>query len=273
MRGFCYSYSMKSQNDAWFRIVSTTDRTAEVLARRHGYRSLKNLAESLPRHANVLDIGAGASTLGKEVADLRSDIHWTNLDYSYHDKQILQNVSRDAPPNLKFVAGDAAKLDDYIKPASMDAVFSYWLFPHLASYDKEIALAAASQLYNATKTDGLMVVGPSKSPMFRHPHPWGKSWRVVKTKNLASDFYSHEVLRLTNLSSASHYVRDALNVAAFEVFTTSYYVKGSNIFTRKVYDPAGGKYVPAYNPRAVYLVGKFLGRAIVGFIRPHGLAN
>ena len=263
---------MKSRNEAWFRIVSTTDRTADVLAHRHGYKSLKHLAESLPRHANVLDVGAGASTLGKEVANLRPDIHWTNLDYSYHDKQILQNVSQGAPSNLTFIAGDAAKLDNYIKPASMDVVFSYWLFPHLASYDKEIALAAASQLHNTTKTGGLMTVGPSKSPMFRHPHPWGKSWRMVKTNDLAADFYSHEVLRLTNLSSASHYVRDALNVAAFEVFATSYYVKGSSMLTRQVYDPANGKYISVYSPRAVYLVGKFLVRGIAGLIRPHSLA-
>lgn len=264
---------MKSQDNSWFQIISTTDRTADVLAYRHGYKSLKNLAESLPRHANALDVGAGASTLGKEVAKLRPDIHWTNLDYSYYDKQILQDASQGTPPNLKFIAGDAAKLDEFIKPASMDVVLSYWLFPHLASYDRETALIAASQLYKVAKTGGLMLVGPSKSPFFRHPHPWGKSWRIVKTKDITADFYSHEILRLTNLSSVDHRIRDVLNVAAYEVFGTSYYVKGGNIFTRMVYNPASGKYIPAYSPQAIYLIGKFLIRAIVGFIRPHSLAQ
>lgn len=264
---------MKSQNDAWFQIISTTDRTAAVLARRHGYKTVKNLAKSLPRHANVLDVGAGASSLGREIANLRSDIHWTNLDFSYHDTQILKNASRDAPINLTFIAGDAARLDDFIKPGSMDVVFSYWLFPHLSSYDQRTALAAASQLYKATKTGGLLVVGPCKPPLLRHPHPWGKSWRVIKNKDWTADSYSHEVVRLTNLSDASHYIRDVLNIAAFEVFTTSYYVKGGNMFTRKVYDPAASKYISAYSLRAVYLVGKLLGRTIVRLVRPRHMVK
>lgn len=264
---------MKSQSDAWFKIVSTTDRTAEVLAHRHGYGTVKDFSDSLPPHANILDVGAGGSSLGAEVARLRPDIQWTNLDFSYYDNQILHNVSHGAPNNLKFIAGDAAKLDEFIKPASMDVILSYWLFPHLASYDRQTALTAASQLYKATKLNGLMVVGPSKPPLLRHPTPWSRSWRAIKSKDLTADIYSHEVLRLTNLSGAGHYARDVLNKAAFEVFTTSYYVKGSNIFTRKIYDPASRKYVPAYSPQALYLVGKFLIRTIVGFIRPHDLAD
>jgi len=262
---------MKSQNDYWFQIVSTTDRTAAVLARRHGYKTVENLAKSLPPQANVLDVGAGASTLGREIANLRPDIHWTNLDFSYHDKQILIDVSRGAPTNLEFIAGDAAKLDDFIKPGSMDAVFSYWLFPHLSSYNQEMALAAAVQLYKATKNGGLLAIGPCKPLLLHHPHPWGKSWRVVKSKDLTADSYSHEILCLTNLSSASHYVRDVLNMAAFDVFATSYYVKGSNMLTRMVYDPASGKHIRAYSPRAVRLVGKFLARAIAGLIWPQYL--
>ena len=175
-----------SQDNDWFQILPTTGRTADTLARRHGYKNVTDLASSLPSHAEVLDVGAGASSLGRTIARLRPDVHWTNLDFSYHDERMLRDVSHDAPSNLTFIAGDATKLDHYIEPTSIDAVFSYWLFPHLSLYDRQTALTAAKQLYKAVKPGGILAIGPRKHPMLHPTSLRGGSWVIRKEKGLNS---------------------------------------------------------------------------------------
>jgi hypothetical protein len=95
-------------------MLPTRERTADVLARRHGYRTVKELASSLPPRAAVLDVGAGVSSLGSVVATLRPDVRWINWDFSYHDKRTLKDVRQGTPSNLTFIAGDATRLDRYI---------------------------------------------------------------------------------------------------------------------------------------------------------------
>lgn len=68
----------------------TTDRSAEMLACKHGSEGVAQLAETLPQGARILDVGAGASPFGKEVAILRPDISWTNFDYSYQDPRYFR---------------------------------------------------------------------------------------------------------------------------------------------------------------------------------------
>lgn len=244
-------------SNAWFRILPTTDRSADVLARRHGYGTVQKLADSLPQHAKVLDVGAGASSLGSVVAKLRPDIHWINLDYSYYNKRILADVSHNAPPNLEFIAGDATKLGQFIKPGSIDAAFSYWLFPHLSLYDPVTTLTAAEQLYVATKPGGMLIVGPRRQPIFHPATLRSRSWQVRKDKRLTAETYSREVLRRTQLSAANRKVRIALDLAATELFGTSRYVKGN-----KIYNPKTRTYIPSYSPKAIYLIGKLLYIAI-----------
>ncbi len=247
-------------------MLPTTERSADTLAYGHGYKSLTDLAYSLPPQAKVLDVGAGASSLGSVVAQLRPDVHWTNLDFSYHDRQILKDISRDAPPNLTFIAGDVTKLDDFVEPASMDAVFSYWLFPHLSLYDKRPALTAAVQVYKAVKSGGILAVGPQRHPIFHPATFMGKSWRIGKDGALTAELYSHAILRKTRLSAANRYVRIAFDTAAAELFGTSRYVKGN-----KIYNPETAMYIWRYRPQAICLVGKLLIMAAVRIVSPRRL--
>lgn len=256
--------------NSWFRTLPTTGRSAAMLARRHGYTSVAALARSLPPDAAVLDVGAGASALGKEVARLRPDVRWTNLDFSYHDSRILGEARRDAPPNLVFVAGDATKLDASVKPASMDAVFSYWLLPHLSLYAPDPALAAARQIYAAAKPGGMVAVGPRRQPLLHPAALMGRSWRITKNAGLTAAGFSREVLRQTQLSAINRRLRSAFNAAAFDLFSTSRYIKGGRITRWQVYNPGTGAYLPLYSPGAVHLAGKLLAGVMVRLIARAG---
>lgn len=252
----------------WFRMLPTTGRSAEMLTRRYGYKTLLQLANHLPQDAKVLDAGAGASSLGRVVATLRPDIHWINLDYSYYDKQILADVSSNAPSNLEFMAGDVTQLDHFIKPSSLDAVFSYWLFPHLSLYDPKTTITAAVQLYKATKSGGTLAVGPRKQPIFHHDTLLGKSWLIIKDKGLTADVYSQEVLRQTQLSAVNRKTRIAIDTAADELFGTSRYIKGN-----KIYDPKTQKYVSRYGFTAAHLFVRLLFMTTSRLFRPRPIED
>ena len=239
-------------------MLPTTGRGAEALARKHGYKNLASLVRSLPPKAKVLDVGAGASPLGKEIALLRPDIHWTNLDFGYYDKQILDEAKKGAPPNLKLVAGDVTRLEAFVKPNSMDAVFSYFLFPHLSTYDEQLALAAAKQVYATLKPGGVSVIGPRLRPWFHPAGKEGTSWRATKSSQLTAEAYGREVLRQTLLSAFSRYIRRAFNAAVFEVFGTSRYLKGGSLVSQRVYNPNTGQYISIYAPAGILLVMKAL---------------
>lgn len=253
-----------------FRILPTTERSAGILARRYGYASVAALADSLPPDARVLDVGAGASSLGREIARLRPDVRWTNLDFSYYDTQILDDVSKGAPSNLTFVAGDATQLDVSVSFGSMDAVFSYWLLPHLSLYDQKTALTAARQMYVAAKPGGVLAIGPRVHPMLHPASLTGRSWRITKGEGMTAEAFGCEVLRRTQLSAASRHVRKAFNAAAFELFGTSRYIKGGGAAAWRLYNPRTGAYIPLYSPEAVYLAVRLATSVAAKVILPVG---
>ena len=177
----------------------TTDRPAEMLAKKHGFESVAHLAQSLPKDAQILDIGAGASPFGKEVATLRPDITWVNFDYSYQDPAILGDVSKDAPANVKYVPGDATKLVDVYEPESFDAVFSYWLLPHLSIDNLGPAKAVARAVFAVTKPGGLMSVGPKASHSKLPSLKSGKAIQVIKDESLDANRYAERIVNETKL--------------------------------------------------------------------------
>lgn len=244
-----------SENLTIYEKAPTTARSADKLARRHGFENLAELAESLPAKANVLDIGAGASPFGREVAALRPDISWTNVDYSYRDPAILAEASHEAPDNLRFVAGDATQLETLCEPESADAVFSYWLMPHLSLEEDAPALAAAKQMHMVAKPGAFLSVGPR----FRQLHDKSlhspATYRAVKDETLThADEFAAAVVEATRLTGLTRRAQTLHNEVVTPYFGTSRNRRRDN-GARVVLEPQTGEYVKMRSRRGMKTVG------------------
>jgi hypothetical protein len=245
---------MTEQNLTIYEQAVTTDRPAEMLARMHGFADVAQLAESLAPHAYVLDLGAGASPFGKEVATLRPDITWINFDYSYHNPAILEEVTKDAPVNLYHVFGDATKLSDTYETETFDAVFSYWLLPHLSIDNLQPAKDSARAIFATAKLGGLMSVGPKSSqkrlPTLK-PEP---AIQIIKNEGLDAVSYAEIVVAETKLSKGALYRQRLANNAATPFFGTTRYTKRSGRVP-KIYHPQSGEYVTPFSRKGVRTFG------------------
>lgn len=233
----------------------TTDRPAEMLANKHGFESVAQLAESLPQNARVLDVGAGASPFGKEIALLRPDVNWTNLDYSYQDPAILREVSQGTPANIQHVFGDATKLDSIFEPETFDAVFSYWLLPHLSLDDTEPARDTMNAIFAVTKQGGLVSVGPRISQKRRPSLKSGNAIQVIKDDKIDVDGMAEQIVTKTKLTKSGQAIQKLANEVATPFFGTSRYTKGGGRVPH-VYDPDNGNYINPFSRRGVQLAGR-----------------
>lgn len=244
-----------SEHQTVYEKAITTDRPAERLAQKHGFESVAQLAEMLPQEARVLDVGAGASPFGLEVATLRPDITWVNFDYSYQDPAILADVTKDAPANVEHVAGDATKLSEVYEPESFDAVFSYWLLPHLSIDDETPARNTARAIYDTTKTGGIMSVGPKASQKRLPSLKTGKAIQVVKSDNLDADSYAEMIVTETKLPKIGQYTQKLANEVATPFFGTTRYAKREGRIP-KVYHPESREYVSPFTRKGVRTAGR-----------------
>ena len=233
----------------------TTDRPAEMLAHKHGFESVATLAEALPPNARVLDVGAGTSPFGKEVAVLRPDITWINFDYSYQDPVILAEVTEGSPTNVEHVAGDATRLVEVYEPESFDMVFSYWLLPHLSIDDTEPAKVTAKAIFAVTKPGGLMSVGPKANQKRLPSIKAGKAVQIIKDENLTAEDYADRIVAKTKLSRSVRYTQKLANEVATPFFGTSRYTKREGRVP-KIYDPISGEYVHSFTRSGVKTVGR-----------------
>ncbi|MCB9823046.1 class I SAM-dependent methyltransferase [Candidatus Nomurabacteria bacterium] len=230
----------------------TTHRSAESLARAHGFESVAELAEQLPEYAKVIDVGAGASPFGVEVAKLRPDITWVNFDYSYGaDPEILKEVSIGAPSNVEYVAGDATKLTDVYEPETFDAVFSYWLLPHMSLDEPGPARAAAEAMYKVTKIGGRISIG-SRNDRLRRLFG-GKD--QYNTESGSSEEFADKIVAGTKLSKSASYLQKLINETATPFFGTSRYAKREGK-QKQIYDPKAGEYIPLSSKEGVKIRGR-----------------
>jgi len=239
-----------TENLTVYEQAPTTDRPAELLAKKHGFESLAQLAESLPEGANVLDVGSGASPFGREVAALRPDITWTNFDYSYNEPSILSEVSADAPSNVEYVAGDATKLAEIYQSEEFDAVFSYWLFPHLSIEDTAPAKAAAKAIFAITKTNGLMSVGPKNTKGKLPAIKSGKAIGIIKSESIDTDAFADEVVNATKLTRGTRFSQKLSNEVTIPYFGTSRFVKRGTV--PGVYSPRTQEFVSPFSREGVH---------------------
>ncbi|HSW85096.1 MAG TPA: class I SAM-dependent methyltransferase [Candidatus Saccharimonadales bacterium] len=145
-------------------LMPVTARSAHALSRIYGYDSPKQMAEDLPDDADVIDVGAGASTLGVEISELRPDINWVNVDICYDDEEIVSDISasQEFPPNFSLLPADIMTLPETLGEKSFDRVFSYFMLQHIEIADKEAALIAAKNMLKIIKPGGQLSIGPTR---------------------------------------------------------------------------------------------------------------
>jgi len=147
-----------------------TDRPGQLLARFYGYLGLSALCADIPEHANVLDMGSGASDLGHEVSRRRPDIRWTNFDARYgsdeypdDEKASIARMQATAPHNLTYVGGNVLSLPAQITEQRYHRIFSYYMFPHVLDYcGKSAAFTAMRDTLGLLTPDGLLSTGPNR---------------------------------------------------------------------------------------------------------------
>jgi SAM-dependent methyltransferase len=154
--------------------IPTTGRKAAFLAKQLGYASVSEFAKSLPKGAVVLDVGAGISRLGHEVARARPDVAWTNIDPGYTYANIRAIADRDRPTNLRLLTDDIVQGSEGLEALNgkADLLFSYWLLPHLSVESDEPARAAIQHMLEILKPGGKLVVGPVKQLGFGFLSPF-----------------------------------------------------------------------------------------------------
>ena len=144
-----------------------TGRHARQLAYYYGYgeeypQGIEALMGDIPACANVIDVGSGISNLGITVARNRPDITWVNYDFGYHLPENIQRLGA-VPPNVYIEPGDITQPLKQELLMSFDNVFSYYLLPHLSlEENKTPAAAAAANMLQLLKMDGLLQVGPTE---------------------------------------------------------------------------------------------------------------
>jgi SAM-dependent methyltransferase len=249
------TYVYERLEEPIYRLAPTTDRDAGLLAKRHRFDSLASLIEFLPRSANVLDVGAGLSNLGVTVARSRSDIHWTNFDYSYNDLSILGRAQADAPENMSFVAGDATNLTQTYQDEEFDAVFSYWMFPHLSIDSRLPAEDVARQIYRVARQGALISIGPKTD---KHLFPlWHekKSIRVQKNPMVDEGEFAEEAVRATKLGPLMRYVSIIDNVVGTQTVGTTAGIQGGG-FIPHIYDQRIDAYVSPFSHSGARIIGR-----------------
>lgn len=224
----------------------TTDRSATELAIRYGYLGITDLCNSLPKNARILDVGAGASSLGRQIAIKRKDVEVVCFDFSYHDERILSDLERNKPENLHYIPGDIANLVEKYGRNSFDTVFSYWLLPHLALEDRNIAKVGISNLYSVTKYNGELHVGPTRRGTLNMLK------RVDINENDLIDFAVDQI----TLSPIMRRFQILSNELTLSYFGISRYMKREN-GRLYVYDPESETYIKVVSRRGVIVAEAF----------------
>ncbi|MCW1907962.1 MAG: class I SAM-dependent methyltransferase [Candidatus Saccharibacteria bacterium] len=206
------------------QLAITTHRSSAMLAKVYGHPNVEALAMSLPSAATCLDVGAGASPLGVDVATLRPDIEWHNVDYSYFAPAILDEVSQNAPSNVRHIPGDATQ--PILPRNEYDAVFSYWLLQHLSAHDDMPARAVAANVYQSARSDASIQIGPATQGI--------RSIRTLMSDLPAASFskaqavdeqsFVDAVVTATRLEPLPRMIVDAADHVATPLFGTSRFI-------------------------------------------------
>lgn len=190
---------------AFFKVLAaenipSTGRKTLFQARQLGYDSVAAFAASLPKAAVVIDVGAGWSRLGHEVASMRPDVRWTNVDPCYASSKVAE-AGEDLPPNLTLLASDIVQGSAEFKAlkSSADLVYSYWLLPHLSLESEAPARAAVEHMYELLKPTGKLVVGPVRKVGMGLLSPYRYKGVQRYTRDQAKGQIADDIVKRTKL--------------------------------------------------------------------------
>jgi hypothetical protein len=248
-----------------FHTVPTTARRANFVVSRHGFENIASLAGSLPLEAVAIDVGAGVSPLGNEVATLRPDIQWINFDFSYIDPAILAEAAMDAPKNVEFVQGDASRLSEEYPPGTFDALFSYWLMPHLSLYTTETAKKTAAGMFDVAKYGGYLSIGPITGGFVAQR----RGYHLIKTEDVSREEFAQEVADKTRLRGARLIKQRVNNEAVTAALGTTRHMKRSPKLGIKQFPVRGSdNYHSMLNPLTLPTAAKMGAYMIREYLRP-----
>lgn len=182
--------------------IPTTGRKTTYQAKQFGYNSVRELAGALPKNAIVMDIGAGLSRLGHEVAALRDDIRWINVDPCYQEKTASIKFSgSQRASNVEFwsdnIVTGSTKLDGL--HGTVDVVYSYWLMPHLSLEADEPAIHAVEHMYDLLKPKGKLIIGPVRKVGIGLLSPFRYKGTAIYTKTQDKAHVATDILNKTKL--------------------------------------------------------------------------
>lgn len=223
---FCYEF-VESQEYGTLVLMSRLDNfeqnpitasSAGYLAELYGQgRSIDEFAEALPDNARIADIGAGLSDFGHQVAALRPDVLWTNVDVNYDEcrrhpqfEQIAE-AQKEAPKNLKFVAASVLELPAELR--GQDGVYSYNLVTHLQRIDRNLGRRALTGMVELLNDEGQLMVGPTNAKMAT-----SERWNVTALPAGATPeeiTRAQELLTTSRLASLYYNAADASGVSLF----------------------------------------------------------
>ena len=148
---------------ACFEQYPMTASSADFLASVYGGVSIDAFSKSLPEGAEIVDVGAGLSVFGHEVASRRPDIVWTNFDNNYKETHVsspfLDGLAKRAPFNLRYIKGDVIVMPDN-QNGRYDKVYSYNLIPHILRADLSFGIDALRNITRMLSPEGTAMVGP-----------------------------------------------------------------------------------------------------------------
>ncbi|HET8708751.1 MAG TPA: class I SAM-dependent methyltransferase, partial [Candidatus Saccharimonadales bacterium] len=168
---------------------------------------------------------------------------------------ILEGVRAGAPVNVEFVAGDATRLDEIFGSETFDAVYSYWLLPHLSIDSPKPAKAAAKAMFDATKNGGTISAGPQTSNHRLLTLKSGPALKVVKDGSYTVESYADTIVAATNLPTTPRCTQKLANEVATQFFGTTRYARQDGRLTY-VYHPQSGEYVSLLSGKGVTTVGR-----------------
>lgn len=237
-----------------YKLAPVTGSTADFLAQAYGATNPEDFAERLPESAQILDVGAGNSELGRVVASYRPDITWTNFDRAY-DTTRLERLKAGAPANLRFVEGDILAPVSDKATGAYDQIYAFWVLPHLGLEDPALVRVGIENMLamlHDTGEDGKLTVGPLVSS--RTPDDPSTTFRVAETTKDASEAELTKLAEDSTIPSELAWTYRAINRAGVGVLRHKSRT-GQEPTRLGLWDIQKDQYLKALSPRGLRLTG------------------